>query len=309
MKKYCLVAMIASCGAASSALANPVIFEDDFNDGMAVNRWSGPIFSSELNPQTIDGAVDYAFDYSTLTGLNPAPGVAPNTDDGSTVGIGIQVNNTNQPVDEGEAIGISPIIPGGLTDYALTVDAFVWYNGAGGGTSEHFLINPGNDGVNAPFIFEPAGTGVTYHIPHNSGLSNPGFDDDYYRVNSDPGNATDALYGSAPGNIDPSTLGITFDGVDPVFDDAGYPGNRWFTLELVVVGDTAEVYINGTLIDVYTDPNDALSGDVLLGGADIFNSANPDNWIIFDNVRIIPSPAAAGLFGLAGLAAARRRRA
>src|SRR5262245_18436443 len=92
-----LVALIAPTASGQQ------IYSETFDDLNAAERFSAPFFSVE-NDLELDGLVDLAFDYSTL-------GVpsAPNSSEGSTFGLGIQVNNVDDPVDEGIAIGVSPL--------------------------------------------------------------------------------------------------------------------------------------------------------------------------------------------------------
>jgi hypothetical protein len=282
--------------AVAASVASAQIFDDNFDDGAAAGRWSAPFFSTELDPPVIDGVVDYALDYSAF-GIPAAPNSA-----GTTIGLGIQVNNTDQPADEGEAIGVSPMIMNLPGDYSITADVFIYYAG-GAGSSEHAIIGVNSDQSGVPFVFEPAGAGVNYHIPHNSGLSGLSYPDDYYRIAD--GTVT-GLYGDQAGLDDPDTLGIPFVGTDPIFDDPGYAGNRWFSLELTKSGNEVSLFIEGVLIDTFDTTGGTTDGDIVLAGADIFNSANPDNWIIWDNVNVVPEPASLLLIGLAGLALRRR---
>ncbi len=285
--------------AAPVSIASAQIFTDTFDDGNAATRWSSPFFSAETG--SIDGLVDYAFDYSTLTGFGGVP-AAPGSG-GTTIGLGVAVNNTNDPVDEGEAIGVSPLIPNLPGDYTVTAEVFIYYGG-GAGSSEHAFIGANADGTAAPFTFATAGAGQFYHIPHNSGLGSTSFADDYYRVAD--GTLTE-LAGSNAAVPDPADLGISFPGPDGSgFNDDGYAGNQWFTLELTKTGNLLELFIEGVLLDSFDITGGATTGDIALGGADIFNSANDTNWIIFDNVVVVPEPAALMLLSL-GLLAIRRR--
>lgn len=272
------------------------LFDDDFDDGQASTRFSAPFFSAETG--SIDGLVDYALDYSTL-GLPSAP----HSSGGSTIGLGIQVNNTDDPVDEGEAIGVSPNVAALPGDYSVSVDAYIYYGG-GAGSSEHAVLGVDADGTAVPFTFVTPGAGQFYHIPHNSGVGTPSYPDDYYLAADgvlielyDGDGAADS--DSVP---DAETIGIfPADGTDPIFNDAGFPGNQWMTLKLEKSGNMLSMSINGTLIDTHDIGSGASTGDIVLAGADIFNSANPDNWIIFDNIAVVPEPATWVLLVMAGL--------
>ncbi|MCA9234899.1 MAG: hypothetical protein KDA44_05485 [Planctomycetales bacterium] len=284
---------------AASSAARAQYFADDFDDLGAATRFSAPIFSAETG--VIDGTVDYAFDYGTL-------GVpsAPRSVGGTTIGLGIAVNNTDDPVDEGEAVGVRPLIGSLPTNYRVVVDAFIYY-ASGGGSSEHAVLGVNGDGASVPFTFVPGGGGQFYHIPHNSGLSNTAYADDYYRVAD---GVVTKLYDGDSGTVfpDPETLGIFPDGTDPLFNDPGFPGNQWMTLQLVKTGSTLEMKIDGVLIDTYDIGAGATTGDIVLAGADIFNSANPTNYIIFDNVAVVPEPASCVLLALAALGLVRLRQ-
>lgn len=285
--------------ATSGISRGEIFFSENFDGGGGAASFTGPFFSSETG--AIDGLVDYALDYGAF-GLPSAP----NSSGGTTIGLGIQVNNTDDPIDEGEAVAVSPIIADLPENYVVVADAFIYYAG-GSGSSEHAVIGVNSDGSAVPFTFVPAGPGLTYHIPHNSGLSGTSYADDYYRVE---GGTVTGLYGNdaVPAVPDPETLTIPFKGEDPIFGDPGYPGNRWFTMTLAVQDGLASLSIEGVLIDQF-DVSGQAAGDILLGGADIFNSANASNWILFDNVKVVPEPGALALLCLSlGLVVAARSR-
>ena len=279
--------------------ASAQIFTDDFDDTMGEDRWSTPFFSSELVPPVFDGNVNYQFDYSTL-GI-PA---APHTVGGTTVGLGLQSNITDQPVDEGEALGVSPLIGSLPADYVITADVFMYY-GSGGGSSEHSVIGINSDRSGIAFAYKPADTvGVSYAIPHNSGTGANGTD---YARGAD-GTYT-SLWGDDSSGLvdDPEVLGIPFVGDDPVFNDPGFAGNRWFSLELSTIGNIVTLKIEGVVIDQYDNSGGTTSGDIFVGVSDMFNSVNTTNWTVWDNIVVdVPEPASLVLIALAALALRRR---
>lgn len=279
--------------------AGAVLFEEDFDAGTAASKFGTPFFSSEVpgfggacNTPGVecDGAIEFAFDYSSI-GLLPAP----NSTGETTIGLGLQVNIFDDGAfDEGEAIAVSPIIAALPSEYRITADTFIFYGG-GAGASEHAVIGINSDQNSVPFTFEPAGVGTVYHVPHDSGLDDYELPDDYYRVSD--GTLT-GLYGGAPslGLEDPEVLNIPFVGDDPIFDDPGYAGNRWFSMELLVRGGTATFSIEGVVIDQF-DVSTQAAGDLLFGVADIFNSVNSSNWVVWDNIVVSETFPPEGLDG------------
>lgn len=253
---------------------------ETFDDAGAATRFTEPFYSTEVpNTMSFDGEVDFAFDYSTL-GIESAP----SSEGASTIGLGIQINNIDDgPIDEGESIAVSPIIESLPDDYRVIAEAFIYYGG-GAGASEHATLGINSDRTAAPFNFAPQGAGTVYHFPHDSGLEDFATPDDYYRTSD---GVVTGLYGDAPslGLEDPEVLEIPFVGVDPVFDDPGYAGNRWFTVELAVVGGQVTASVEGVVIDQF-DVSGQTPGDILIGGADVFNSVNTENWVIWDNIVV-----------------------
>ncbi len=257
------------------------IFSDDFDDLAAVSRYTQPFFSLEQAP--LDGFVDYAFDYGVNFGL----GSAPNSTGGTTVGIGVSLNpDDDGAIDEGEGIGVSPLIDGLPNDYTMTIDAIAMYL-IGGGASEHIVVGINADRTATPYIFSPAGPGQFFSVPHDSGLDNPGFVDDYYRIAD---GAITELYDGDDEDGDPapdaSTVGVFPEGTDPLFNDPGFPGNQWMTITLTKGGNILKFYINDFLIDTFDASGGTTSGHIVLGGADLFNSSNLTNMVVFDNLVV-----------------------
>jgi hypothetical protein len=273
------------------APAGAQIHSEDFDDANAASRFSSPFFSVESG-LGLDGAVDLALDYSTLGVVS-----APNSVGGTTIGLGIQVNNVDDPVDEGIAIGVSPLIASLPGDYLVKVDANVLYV-SGAGASEHAVVGVNAVGDAVPFTFAPAGAGQFYHFPHDSGLLAPGFADDYYRVAD--GVVTE-LYNDDPNDAvpHPDTLNIPFPAdPPPPLSEPGFAGSQWVELELRKLGDTLTFLVNGVEVDQYDIGGGASSGNIVLAGSDIFNSNNDLNWILFDNLRVeAPAEASADFDG------------
>ena len=94
---FAVILLAAPCRLRAAAI------HEDFNDGLAANRWS-VVSQQEVRPDGSlppDGSVDFAFDYSTLGIANPDGGV-------DTTGAFLQFNKTDQTGDEGESYSIYP---------------------------------------------------------------------------------------------------------------------------------------------------------------------------------------------------------
>lgn len=269
-------------------------FSDDFDDGMANSRWTAPIWSLEDPKLGPDGAVNYAFDYSVVTGP------APRTVGGTTIGVSMATNLTDAgPVDEGESVGIVPVpgmgvIPAG--DFKFSTDAYLFWNGQSGST-EYMTIGVHNMGTAVPLRF---------------GL-NPG-DGLAWQVDTDGDSGTDILRYENPGDGETGLGGwedipfgaICGDGPDggegfntgePGIDFPGNqfagPANRWINLGIESVGGMVSLTVNNLIIDTFDNTGGAFTGgQLVIGQSDPFNSvniANDDgltNMVIFDNVSL-----------------------
>jgi hypothetical protein len=96
-------------------------------------------------------------------------------------------------------------------------------------------------------------------------------------------------------------LGPQFDNANPGFTallpsktipgypttPAGTPGLGWVSVELRQEGNLITCLLNETAFAQYTNTSSYTSGDILLGYNDVFSSlGDPNNFVIFDNVRV-----------------------
>jgi hypothetical protein len=294
----------------SGAGAGVITFVEDFDDGLASNRWSAPIVDAELG--LFDGSVDYAFDYGAV-GIPAAPNSG-----GSTTGLFFEANlNDDGAFDEGELVGINSsiaTIPGG--DFRLTMDAWFEVDFALAASTEYANVGVFASGPNAPG--DPSLTGdsaMRFGLSDGDGLT--------FSLSSDGGSASDILVYSDPGNANSGGQVADFDlddipngsipGVGTGIGEDGPAGAGWVELAIESVAGMISFQINGFELATFDNTGGAHTGGTIqLGYSDVFNSstgAGLTNFIVYDNVVLeIPTPSSAALLLIAGAGAARRRR-
>lgn len=287
-------AVLLAC--ASSARAQ--LFFEDFNDGNASTRWS--IVSQQEGVVGPDGSVDFAFDYSTLGIANPTGG-------SDTTGVFLQFNkNDDGPVDEGESYSIYPTGESFSGTFYLTLDMFV-YNDGGGGSTEHGMAGLflDNNAPISPYEFGADGGPLAWVY---SGEGGDGSGD--LGIYAEGGVGTTGYTGLG----DYADQPVLPPGFDASLGPAAAPNERgaWVDVSIFSDGTTIKYLLNGTVVDTYDNSGGFYtSGNILVGGMDVFNSSNGANGVIIDNVMVtVPEPTSVALsaLALAGVAAMRRRR-
>lgn len=289
------ISLAASLCLAVSTEAGAALFTENFNDGNAASRWS--IVSQQEGVVGPDGSVNFAFDYSTLGIANPAGG-------GDTIGAFLQFNKTDDgPVDEGESYSIYPIGQSFSGTFQLDLYMFV-YNDGGGGSTEHGMAGVFLDNSNpvSPYEFGSEGGPLAWVYSGDGGDGSG--DLGVFRE----GNASSTGYVPLGDYADgPAIPG--FDGVSG--PAASNPRGAWVAVTIRSDGTTIDWLLNGTLVDSYDNSGGFYStGNILIGGMDVFNSANPNNGVIIDNVVVsIPEPTVFALLlaGAVGLAVRYKR--
>ncbi|TWT74692.1 hypothetical protein Pla123a_35160 [Posidoniimonas polymericola] len=289
-----VLAATAAAATLFAAAANAALFSDDFNDGAAGTRWS--IVSQQEGEVGPDGSVDFAFDYSTLGIANPSGGT-------DTTGVFVQVNKVDDgPVNEGESYAIYPTGMSFSGNYTLLADMFV-YNDGGGGSTEHGMAGLflDNNAPVAPYEFGASGGPLAWVY---SGEGGDGTGD--LGIYAE-GNATSTGYTGLGDYADQPVLPAGFDAsAGPASTN---PRGSWVKVGVRVNGDLVSYMLNGVVMDTYDNSGGFYSGgNILLGGMDVFNSANGANGVIIDNVVVTPEPASVALALLGCLTAVGRKR-
>src|SRR5207249_4420331 len=76
----------------------------------------------------------------------------------------------------------------------------------------------------------------------------------------------------------------------PAYESAGVPGKHWVQGELSQINNVITWQLNGIVIAQRTNTSSYTSGDVMIGYFDPYTSISSplaDNYVIFDNVRVL----------------------
>ncbi|HSU52547.1 MAG TPA: hypothetical protein VLT36_00650, partial [Candidatus Dormibacteraeota bacterium] len=281
-------------------------FSDNFDSDTSTN-WN--LFWGAGNGIP-DYTTNWAFDYSTtayVAGgatnfIPPSP-----SSSGTTRGLKLSVNKN----DATAATAAVSLYPKSLTfsnDYTLRFDMWINYNGGAGGGSgstEYATFGINHTGAEVNWTTNGSSSdGVWFAVDGEGGSA--GTD---YRAYAGNGLATASLLSFA--NSGMSASGATSDdGGDPFFmsllpsptyETSGSPGKHWIQGEVTQIGNVITWQLNGVVVAQRTNTSAYTMGDIMLGYMDPYSSiANPaaDNYIIYDNVRVLISASSAALNNL-----------
>jgi hypothetical protein len=286
--------------------AEAILFQDNFETDTSAN-WNVFEGSGDATP---DFSVLWAFDYSTNrytsngVAFNIPP--APNSS-GTSHGVRLAVNK-----DDTAAVAAVSIYPKDQyfsNNFALRFDMWVSYNGGeygGTGSTEFGTFGIHHAGTDvtwaAPTGAQAASDGVWFAVTGEAGAAR-----DYRAYEGDPAGTSLEFTGTSGGFIDRDNSGtpeqevvdVDADGPNyplnllfprPPFETTGVPGKRWVQMEVRQSNGTITWLMDGYVISERLNQSLWSAGNIMLGTMDIFASiAAPkeDNFVIFDNVRVV----------------------
>jgi hypothetical protein len=266
----------------------PVLFAENFDTDPSAN-WQ---IRFGANNNIYDATVDWQYNYSGL-GIGPAP----NTQDGSTIGLYATVNKTNgipgTSTGNGSAgINFYPIGQTFSGDYALRFDMYLSFGTSS--TTEHALL-----GLNHSGNYTNRATQST-----DIGNSTAGGDGFWVSIVSDASNLRDysghtyATPTSLPTVVvNRAASALTGQITSPPYALAGSPGSSgtnssWAEVELSQVDNVITLKVNNIQIWQHQNTSAYTSGNIMLGYNDQFDSIPPagsilSHFVVFDNVRVV----------------------
>ncbi|HTD87775.1 MAG TPA: Calx-beta domain-containing protein [Candidatus Binatia bacterium] len=260
----------------------PVLFSEDFTADPSPN-W---LTRFGANNGIYDATVDWHYDYSQA-GVGPAP----NTSDGSTLGLYAAVNKTNGAAGStGGSAGINfyPIGQSFSGDYALRFDMYLSFGTAN--TTEHALLGINHSGTHTNRATQSSD-------PDNTTAGGDGF---WVGIVTDASNLEDYSGYTYPTPTSLPTIVVrraastlTSLITSPPYAFAGSPGSStngraWAEVELSQVSNLISLKVNDILIWEYQNTNSFTSGNIMLGMNDQFDSIGPaQQFVVFDNVRVV----------------------
>ena len=296
-----ILTLTAGAGYAISSVSNAtmILREDDLVEGPALfaddfNTDSSAIW--KINRSQSDGTAIFAYDYS-------ADGIAaaPNSTNGTTKGLKLQVNDTNAVA---SGLSLSPAGKSFTNDYRLRFDAWINYNGplfdGGSGSTEFASAGIGTTGTTTNwsggsgvdgvwFSWDgDGGNGSDYRVwrggTHLTSSGNPGL----YPAGSQA--VANSYYAEFGGDPAPASQIAAFPGNQTGTAGRGNPGFAWHDMMINKIGSTVTWYMDGLKIaglDVSAIP---LSTNIFIGYYDPSGGVSPIPDLAFalvDNLRVL----------------------
>jgi N-acetyl-anhydromuramyl-L-alanine amidase AmpD len=297
-----------------ASLSISPLWQQVFSDNFETNTASNWTLYWGAGNGVADFTTNWAFNYGAVAyvanGVTNFIPPAPNS--GSTThGLKLTVNKNDATA---ATAGVS-LYPNNLAfsnDYALRFDMWINYNGGpGGGTgsTEYGTFGLNHDGTRVNWTTAATSSDGLWFAVDGEGGSG-GSD---YRAYAGNGAAAPTQLAFADGGL--AASGSSLDNAgdpffhslfpSPAYETAGAPGKHWVQGELSQINNVLTWQLNGVVVAQRTNTSAYTNGNVMIGYMDPFTSiANPlaDNFVIFDNVRVLVSAANAAVNDLAVIA-------
>lgn len=289
MKRLGVLKFLLASAAALSvvASASAAIISDDFEVDSSGSY-------TVVDDGTPDGTVTFAFDY-VAAGIP----LAPNSSPGGGKGLRMTANDTAGAVDALTAFHNTSA----TGSYVMRVDVYSAVTGTGG-TTEYPHIGVGGNGSTWNQLFTPiSGSGSFLAFTGDGGSTSSDYRWFVTPTTTVPTSDPSYLAGSG------ANTAALYQSIYPATN--GSPTNIWTTVQITVdaTAGTITYALDGTDIILGTA---TLTGDkVSLGYADTFTSlAVPfqSQFVVYDNLEVVPEPVSAVLMAFGSLAVLRRRR-
>ena len=251
----------------------PVLFTDNFDRDSSAN-WQIQ-FGSGNNIQDYEAI--FGYDYSAAS-IPPAPGSS------TTTGLKMTVNKSESSANGAAGINVYPKGQNFSGNYALQFNMFLTYNAGVAGTTEHAAFGINHSGNYTNRHAATGSDGLWYAIETDGSASGGGRSYTAY--------IGDIKAAPAFTAIAASQFAQAF--TAPPYKASGAASGQWVDGEVIQHGQIVTMKLNGTVIFQQTNSSSFTSGTAMLGYMDTFNSiGSADNFVIFDNVRVIRLPSSA----------------
>lgn len=269
----------------------PVLFSDNFDtDTSALWKffWGA---DDNLPDYTTNWAFNYGMISYTYNGVTYLIPPAPNSTNGTTLGVKFTVNNTN-----GSDAGVN-IYPAGqwfTGNFALKFDMWINYPGnaegsGASGTTQYAIYGVNFLGTEANWGAASASStdGIWFGNDGDGGAIR-----DYRAYLGNLSGTETELIGTAASGLSQSnhTASIyTTLFPTPPSETTGTPGKTWAAVEIDQTNGTLIWKMNGATIAQRANTSSFTNGNIMLGLMDVFPSiANPSSqcYVLYDNVRV-----------------------
>ena len=250
--------------------AGPELFADNFDTDSSAS-WQVQFGAGNGLP---DYTAAFAFDYGAA-GIPPAPAGT------TTKGVKLTVNKDEATASGAAGVNLYPkeaVLSG---NFAVRFHMYLTFNTSAAGTTEHALFGINHSGTLTNRHGTAGGDGLWFAVETDGSASSGRSYVSYTGVATDVPTFTAKPAGDFAAYF-----------TAPPFLAAGAAAGQWVDVEVIQNRGQVSWYLNGVLIHETSELAGFTAGRLMLGYMDTFNSVgSPDNYVIFDNLRVVQLPA------------------